>query len=704
MPSRLLMQLVFFFILSAHARSNKRSIGCSSCGCGIFVPRSPPKERQGMLPTHFASPAITSQHADASQHDKDDMTAATITSSGSRQNGGTTYPPSNSTRRAAVHSSPSDPTVRKLLCSRGIASLTIDTGPLSGPASKENGTRTAPSPTISTTNAAKAKRGRWHTLEFRFYFVVFAVMVPLMVYVPVRLSTPSDPNYWSYTGHLKPGWIAGRLRDDSDFQYRSFRDYVPALIAIMGVYLGLSKFFTLLPATRSTPYIRIDSNASSTASVKPNRIAFLTVFTTIFIFALHGFNSLKLLLILGINYGLAKAFGGTRFAPVAAFTFNIGALFAVHWNDGFEYSRISPALGFLEVFKGLLPRWQINFNITMLRLVSFAMDYHWAKCESNSGAQAGKAMAAVLREEREATYQERTRLTQHLEEYSLGNYLLYALYPPLFIAGPIMTFNDFTHQLRQPVRIATGTVVRYAIRFIVSLLTMELILHFIYVNAIKDSKAWIGATPLELSMIGFWNLIIVWLKLLIPWRFFRLWAMADGVEAPENMVRCMANNYSTLGFWRSWHRSYNLWIVRYIYVPLGGSRNQIPSTLLVFTFVALWHDLSLKLLAWGWLITFFIVPEVVARKMLPYSVYGEKWWFRHVAAVGGVGNVLMMMTGNLVGFAIGTDGMRYMIEQLLGSVEGVRFMVGACATLFVGVQVMFEYREEELRRGIDRKC
>ncbi|CBQ73402.1 probable GUP1-Multimembrane-spanning protein essential for proton symport of glycerol [Sporisorium reilianum SRZ2] len=616
-----------------------------------------------------------------------------------RHNGSTTYPPST-----APGSAPSNPTVTKLLGSRGIASLTIDTGPLSGQTAKKNASATEPSPTISTQASARTKRGRWHTLEFRLYFLVFAVMVPLMVYVPVRLSTPSNPNYWSYADHLKPGWIAGRLRDDSDFQYRSFRDYVPALVGIMGVYLVLSKLFTLLPSS-TAKYTRIDgSSSANSATVRPNRIAFLSVFTTLFIFALHGFNSLKLLLILVTNYGLTKALGGMKVAPVVAFAFNIGALFVVHWNDGFEYSRISPALGFLEVFKGLLPRWQINFNITMLRLVSFAMDYHWAKCEADAGGQAGRAMGEVERQGTEPTYQQRTRLTQHLEEYSLSAYLLYALYPPLFIAGPIMTFNDFASQLRRPCRISTRTVVRYAVRFVVSLLTMELILHFVYVNAIKDAKAWVGATPLELSMIGFWNLIVVWLKLLIPWRFFRLWAMADGVEAPENMVRCMANNYSTLGFWRSWHRSYNLWIVRYIYVPLGGSRNQIPSTLLVFTFVALWHDLSLKLLAWGWLITFFIVPEVVARRVVPYSVWGERWWFRHLAAVGGVGNVLMMMTGNLVGFAIGTDGMRYMIQQLLGSVEGVRFMVGACATLFVGVQVMFEYREEELRRGIDRKC
>jgi D-alanyl-lipoteichoic acid acyltransferase DltB (MBOAT superfamily) len=85
------------------------------------------------------------------------------------------------------------------------------------------------------------------------------------------------------------------------------------------------------------------------------------------------------------------------------------------------------------------------------------------------------------------------------------------------------------------------------------------------------------------------------------------------------MIRCMANNYSTLGFWRSWHRSYNLWIVRYIYVPVGGAKRAIPATLLVFTFVGLWHDLSLKLLTWAWLVTFFIVPELACR-----AIFTEK--------------------------------------------------------------------------------
>lgn len=33
-----------------------------------------------------------------------------------------------------------------------------------------------------------------------------------------------------------------------------------------------------------------------------------------------------------------------------------------------------------------------------------------------------------------------------------------------------------------------------------------------YVVAIKDTAAWDGDTPGQLSMIGFWNLVVVWLK------------------------------------------------------------------------------------------------------------------------------------------------------------------------------------------------
>lgn len=144
----------------------------------------------------------------------------------------------------------------------------------------------------------------------------------------------------------------------------------------------------------------------------------------------------------------------------------------------------------------------------------------------------------------------------------------------------------------------------------------------------------------------------------------------DTIDPPENMIRCMANNYSCAGFWRSWHRSYNLWIVRYIYVPLGGNRHVILSTLLVFTFVALWHDLSLRLLTWGWLVSLFILPEIIAKSVVRQDRYGDRPWYRHVAASGAVLNILFMMTCNLVGFVIGVDGVIYLFQQLMGSYTG----------------------------------
>lgn len=39
--------------------------------------------------------------------------------------------------------------------------------------------------------------------------------------------------------------------------------------------------------------------------------------------------------------------------------------------------------------------------------------------------------------------------------------------------------------------------------------------------------------------------------------------------------------------------------------------------LAVFTFVAFWHDIQLRLLAWGWLITLFIVPEILGKLLFP---------------------------------------------------------------------------------------
>ena len=45
-------------------------------------------------------------------------------------------------------------------------------------------------------------------------------------------------------------------------------------------------------------------------------------------------------------------------------------------------------------------------------------------------------------------HKQRTTIAHPLDLYSYQNYATYILYSPLYIAGPIMTFNDFLWQVR----------------------------------------------------------------------------------------------------------------------------------------------------------------------------------------------------------------------------------------------------------------
>jgi len=359
---------------------------------------------------------------------------------------------------------------------------------------------------------------------------------------------------------------------------------------------------------------------------------------------------------------------------------------------------------------GLLPRWEVSFNITVLRMISYNLDYYWAAVRAEEGdGEEGSVIEKKRADPVNMSERDRIDAPARIEEYALLNYLAYVLYTPLYLAGPIVTFNDFVHQQKYtPLSLTTRRTALYAIRLGFSILCMELVLHYLYVVAISKTSSkgsWSNDSPAQLAMIGYFNLHIIWLKLLIPWRFFRLWALVDGVDPPENMLRCMSNNFSALAFWRAWHRSFNRWIVRYIYIPIGGARRPLVNMAAVFTFVALWHDLSMKLLAWGWLVVLFVIPEIVARRVFsPKRFAGRETLYRHICATGGVANVLMMMAANLVGFAIGLDGLREMIKGVFGSYEGLAFIVLAGSSLFVGVQVMFEVRESEKRSGIDLKC
>jgi len=72
--------------------------------------------------------------------------------------------------------------------------------------------------------------------------------------------------------------------------------------------------------------------------------------------------------------------------------------------------------------------------------------------------------------------------------------------------------------------------------------------------------------------------------------------------------------------------------------------------------------------------------------------------------VGAVGNILMMMIANLVGFCIGLDGVKLMLYDLFSTAHGWLTMCCCFCAMFVCAQMQFEVREAEKRRGIFLNC
>ena len=61
---------------------------------------------------------------------------------------------------------------------------------------------------------------------------------------------------------------------------------------------------------------------------------------------------------------------------------------------------------------------------------------------------------------------------------------------------------------------------------------------------------------------------------------------------------------------RSWHGSLNKWIVRYLYIPLGGKHTQLITIWFIFGFIGLWHDLKTRWLAWSLTNCIFFTLEI----------------------------------------------------------------------------------------------
>jgi D-alanyl-lipoteichoic acid acyltransferase DltB (MBOAT superfamily) len=364
--------------------------------------------------------------------------------------------------------------------------------------------------------------------------------------------------------------------------------------------------------------------------------------------------------ILSLGFCLMNYVLTVKIHPLLGFCWCMGTLILIKIQGGLEnelplylphpihewWIQLNTILG-----TRILP-WHACYPLMMLRMSSFAMDNY-----NNS--------------------------TNNKINFKL--YVFYIYYAPLYITGPIIRSMDFVgyENNEKPKPSFRAMIIPYSIRFIIDLLFFEWFSSYFYVTALTrmlvQNPHQLTPKLYELthenysvmSHVSFCALIGVWFKFLLVWRYARLIALCDGIDPPENMKRCIANNYSVRGFWRDWHCSFNSWLVRYLYIPLGGSKNgigrQFFAIIISFGFVALWHDIELRMAAWAGALSILILPEIICARWSSTSSwalsiqkhYPYRWMFME-GFCGGIAIVGLQIV-NMIGYTNGLDASKALL-------------------------------------------
>ncbi len=198
---------------------------------------------------------------------------------------------------------------------------------------------------------------------------------------------------------------------------------------------------------------------------------------------------------------------------------------------------------------------------------------------------------------------------------SFTNYLLYIIFFPKLIAGPIVRYHDIADQITDRSAYEQAEYrLRGFYRFIIGLSKKVLIANvvgkyadIIFTNPVGELgtvTAWIGALAYTFQIYfdfsGYSDMAIGI-------------ALMMGFRLPENFNNPYTSR-SITEFWRRWHISLGAWMKNYLYIPLGGNQVDSKARLyfnlwIVFLASGLWHGAAWGFIIWGAYHGLFLVIE-----------------------------------------------------------------------------------------------
>ncbi|HEY1191369.1 MAG TPA: MBOAT family O-acyltransferase, partial [Gemmata sp.] len=190
-------------------------------------------------------------------------------------------------------------------------------------------------------------------------------------------------------------------------------------------------------------------------------------------------------------------------------------------------------------------------------------------------------------------------------EKSLPNFLLFILFFPHLVAGPIVRAPDFLPQVRREKRFSWLRV-QVGVEFLLLGLFKKLVIAdamAIYSDPIispdsdpaklRTSAAWLGVVAFTVRVycdFSGYSDMALGSALLLGYRL-----------TPNFLTPFLSLNIGE--FWRRWHVSLGTWLRDYVFIPLGGSRGSklfvARNLLITFFLCGLWHGAAWSWVLWG---------------------------------------------------------------------------------------------------------
>ena len=333
-------------------------------------------------------------------------------------------------------------------------------------------------------------------------------------------------------------------------------------------------------------------------------------------------------------------------SKAAIWAYLLAATYAVNFYPYQEY--IVSFLGDNETTRSLVI---VSVMMCNLRHLSFALELERMQRPSDASKSRSKQFAP-----------------------NIIDFLSFVFYFPLFLNGPLLTFDKFHEQMKKRiVRPSFMTLIIEVVSCVVYFGLIEVSFHFFYSTSISQHTH-------ILAELGCWDTLgIIWsllqffyVKYVVFYRFAGVFAQVDGLE-PPGQPGCISNLYTFVDMWRYFDKGLYTFLQRYIYIPLGGSRfglfRQILASFCSFAFVGFWHGGTEKYIAWALTNWAGIAAEAFASRVMMLAVSRRVLaktsprMYRRMCALFGSITVCFLILSNMI-FLTGVAATKIFIQRI----------------------------------------